>query len=71
MKYKCPVCGGELVKGFCIQPESNVSSWGSTSSALVPLKRQTVTFRLRARVCKVCGHIDIYVHPDDLSKLNS
>lgn len=71
MKYKCPVCGGDLVKGFCVRPESNVSSWGSVTSAIFPLKNQNVIFRLRARVCSTCGHVDLYVHPDDISKFNS
>lgn len=70
MKYKCPVCGGELVKGFSlVQPSATAHS-----ISLAPLKRTIFNlflFRVRARVCKACGHIDIYVHPDDLSKLNS
>lgn len=70
MKYKCPVCGGELVKGFTLK-DNNFSGKQFLSPVDESRFLFPVRFRLRARVCIKCGHVDFYIHPDDISKINS
>lgn len=66
MKCKCPVCGGELVSGLKLTSYPNSDVTLRTVQGLFGDR-----YRVRARLCVDCGHLDFYVPKADFEKKNN
>ena len=71
MKYKCPICGCEefYLISAVTEPgkgglfEYEIELWGDAY-----LRKNTLSGSFETRVCKSCGHVDLYKNPRDIQR---